>query len=281
MSKSRPHNTAATPPLTVPQSPTKEHITSTEQTAAGQGTTNQLAKQQAIAGCSSEQTPAGGQKYVCARCAKLGETCCTLGSGETAAGQCFPLSEAEATRIFAWLKGAEAADVYDYATSTIMSGEAYNNTLVLEKVALLAGETSASITLSSIAPLSANNTEFTRAIQNLFPFEREQIAGVFPSAGTHRTLALPDGKNCIFLSKSDGCVLPPAIRPWYCRIFPFWLTGERLQAFAAQNCLACNENKNIRELLKCFGVCSTDLLKMFKNLRRDWGVESGNTTSRL
>lgn len=205
-------------------------------------------------------------QYICARCAAKGTTCCHLGWGDEV---CFPLSDAELGRILPFV-----ADLAPRAIPNLPPD--------LQKLALLAlkqGETKNSSTgqtvslalLDALLPQVPNSTEFISAMHGLFPLEKAEIARAFPPDGSHRQMASPKAMGCAFLS-AEGCMLPREARPWYCRLFPFWILGGKLNAFQAEGCLAVQEERSIKGLLQCFGTTANDVVKMFAALKIDWGI---------
>jgi Fe-S-cluster containining protein len=190
-------------------------------------------------------------EYVCARCAQTGETCCRL--AQNFSGECFPLSTAELARIRETIP-----DIKDTVSVNLPNITA---TIVAVTDNLL----------TVIAPDAPNTPAFMRAVNSLFPLEKEAVSQAFRPGGDHTRLALPDGRTCVFLSAS-GCLLPSEARPWFCRIFPFWVMGGKIRHFNSAACLALKENSSIRELLDSFGLTPGAVLNLFDQLRQDWGI---------
>lgn len=195
-------------------------------------------------------------EYVCVRCAALGQTCCGLGEagGPVGAGavveapapdaECFPVSAAERQRIEAALR------------ELTLSGLSESQEFPL-----------------SDAPFSAheNTPEFIEAMCGLFPGRRTELDRLYPAGGQHLRMKLEADGRCLLLG-AHGCILPPEARPWFCRIFPFWVRRGSLCCFTPEDCLAVRESANMRQLLKAFGQEPEDVLRLFANLKRDWGL---------
>ncbi len=192
--------------------------------------------------------------YVCSRCAERSGTCCRLGGVDKGA-DCFPLSEPELERISA----AVAAAGKSPAPEDLLLLEAARNA-----VDAFSGR-------SGLYALEPNSKGFMAAMRNLFPKDRQKLEALFPAEQTHARLALaPDG-SCVFLSPA-GCLLPQEARPRFCRLFPFWVVNGRLQCFADEECLAVKENSSFTRLLHVFGTSRDEVMELYQNLRRDWGV---------
>ena len=73
-------------------------------------------------------------------------------------------------------------------------------------------------------------------------------------------LRTKDGK-CVFLG-DEGCVLPVDIRPFYCRIYPFWFTDkEELIVLQSPDCLCQQDSDTLEGMLTQMGE-NEDNLKM-------------------
>ncbi|MDR2892042.1 MAG: zinc/iron-chelating domain-containing protein [Deltaproteobacteria bacterium] len=186
---------------------------------------------------------------VCARCAAKGPTCCSLGAASPDAEepQCFPLSQPECLRI---LGEAECASIL-----AAQPGGAPENP-------------SGGFFVS--AP---NSPDFLAAMHALFPGEEAVIAKIWPDEGNHLRLFLPNGRDCVFLA-AQGCLLPPHSRPWFCRLFPFWVLKGRPRCFAPASCLAVTEKPSLNGLLRTFAIDSAGVLDLYARLRRDWGLNN-------
>ncbi len=116
-----------------------------------------------------------------------------------------------------------------------------------------------------------NSTAFLDNLVRLFPKEREAVCALFPSHGFHLRLSTnPDGE-CLFLT-SAGCALPNEVRPYYCRLFPFWTVGGRLTAFASNGCLAHREGRAVPGMLDLLETTSKKMRDLHCRLRMAWGL---------
>lgn len=200
-------------------------------------------------------------RYVCHRCALEAPTCCRLGPelGETGGGNdCFPLSRPEHRRIVAALakakgKGADAG-------ALLLLKNAHN------AVDAPSGKAGWFVD-------EPNSKTFIKAMCHLFPKEKARTKALFPEGGSHLRLSLSADGSCAFLSE-HGCTLPRRARPWFCRIFPFWVAGGTLQCFQAEDCLAVREHSgNFMALMGAFDSAPNDIMERYKHLRIDWGVD--------
>lgn len=114
-----------------------------------------------------------------------------------------------------------------------------------------------------------NSLEFLNVMKNLFPAEDTTVSKIFPLGGNHLTLAVNNG-FCVHLGER-GCVLPRVVRPWFCRIFPFWVDRGNLTGFAAPYCLAQRQTITVRGLLNCMGQSEVGVFEIYNRLRFDWG----------
>ncbi|WP_237559881.1 zinc/iron-chelating domain-containing protein [Desulfohalovibrio reitneri] len=128
------------------------------------------------------------------------------------------------------------------------------------------------------------NTEaFLGFMTKLFPGEEHLVRRLFHPRKSHYRLAtLPDG-SCKMLGE-HGCRLPREARPYYCRLFPLWFSGESPMALAG-NCLAVSESRGTAALLRSMDMSRRTARDLFSRLRMAWGLppEKGmeNVTIRL
>lgn len=117
----------------------------------------------------------------------------------------------------------------------------------------------------------ANTKPFVDHLKRLFPREGALLEQLFPEGKFHLRLATrPDGR-CVFLGP-EGCCLPREARPHYCLIFPFWLAGERLTCFTPDKCLAVEECRDARAILKLLGMSEAEARTLHGRLRLAWGL---------
>lgn len=198
--------------------------------------------------------------YVCQRCAVNSPTCCRLGTaGKSYAGEdCFPLSSSEHERIAQAIRAAK-------------TGKPNSAKLLLTQKATEAIDTPSGE--KSWAVEEANSANFIKTMRNLFPLDKAKVKDAFLPEQSHLRLALaPDGA-CVFLSE-HGCTLPQEARPWFCRIFPFWVVGKTVQCFHDESCLAIQENsKSFLTLLQTFAYTPEEIRACFTKLKQDWGLD--------
>lgn len=176
---------------------------------------------------------------VCARCAALSGSCCTLVPGQE--DLCFPLSDMEMDRIRD-IAGARGWFVQE-----------------------------------------PNSASFVHHLDRLFPGEEELVRALFPPRRHHFRLATSPGGRCALLGEK-GCVLPVEARPYYCRLFPVWLSGDKLFVLAGQ-CLAVKEATGTARLLESVNLSRPAARDLHARLRLAWGLpprpEMPNVTLRL
>ena len=118
---------------------------------------------------------------------------------------------------------------------------------------------------------SPNAASFRANMRRLFPREEAFIDRLFPNHGVHLRLATrPDG-SCALLGP-EGCTLPREARPYYCRVFPFWVVGEKLTMFTPDYCLAIQERPRIGQLLAGLELTEKSVFEMHGRLRLAWGL---------
>ncbi|GFK94971.1 hypothetical protein NNJEOMEG_02819 [Fundidesulfovibrio magnetotacticus] len=119
-----------------------------------------------------------------------------------------------------------------------------------------------------------NSKSFLDNLRRLFPGDRALVTRRFPPHGEHLRLATrPDGA-CAFLAP-DGCVLPREARPYYCRLFPFWISAGAVTAFEARGCLACTEARTVAGMLELLGMTPANVRELHGRLRLAWGLVPG------
>jgi len=119
-----------------------------------------------------------------------------------------------------------------------------------------------------------NSTAFLDSMIRLFPGSRTLVTGRFPPRGEHLRLAThPDGR-CSFLGPR-GCILPREARPYYCRLFPFWVTAGAVTAFDARGCLARDTGKSVAGMLSLFGLTRAMVRQLHGRMLLAWGLAPG------
>ncbi|MFP4084129.1 MAG: YkgJ family cysteine cluster protein [Desulfonatronovibrio sp.] len=98
-----------------------------------------------------------------------------------------------------------------------------------------------------------NDPDFIARLFRIIPRPRKLIRRGFPLGNFHSRLKTDNNGRCVLLTR-QGCVLPGAIRPVYCRLYPFWFKNNKLAWLNDPLCLAQDKTDNIRGLLRLFGM---------------------------
>ncbi|EHJ49330.1 hypothetical protein DFW101_3331 [Solidesulfovibrio carbinoliphilus subsp. oakridgensis] len=116
-----------------------------------------------------------------------------------------------------------------------------------------------------------NSRAFLANLRHLFPREGQALELLFPDAGRHLRLSVTPAGRCVFL-RATGCRLPRPARPYYCRLFPFWLAGGRVTAFAAAGCLVHRQGRTVAGMLTLLGSSEARVRELHGRLRLAWGL---------
>lgn len=119
--------------------------------------------------------------------------------------------------------------------------------------------------------LQENTGGFVRHALLLFPGEDERIRELFPPRKFHFRLAVDEKGACRFLGR-EGCRIPEELRPYYCRLFPFWMTHDKVFIFDAASCLARREAVNLFRMYASFGLNAARVRDLMGRLRLAWGL---------
>jgi len=114
-----------------------------------------------------------------------------------------------------------------------------------------------------------NTVEFIKYAGSLFPDYPDEVVRCFPLNGKHRSLHIDCFGRCRFLS-GNGCILPSAIRPGICRIYPFWIIRGDLKLFTNDRCLAQQEASDIPGQLLLFQMSENDVKKIYEDIIHAW-----------
>lgn len=118
--------------------------------------------------------------------------------------------------------------------------------------------------------LQENTKSFVDGMHRLFPGEKERVDELFPLRKFHFRLAVAKTGACQFLGPA-GCVIPTEERPYYCRLFPLWMSGERITVFNTLTCLACKEAVHQSDLLGLVHATPASVRDLMGRLRLAWG----------
>ncbi len=113
------------------------------------------------------------------------------------------------------------------------------------------------------------SSAFLRNMYSLFPYSRRRIHEVFPLGGVHDRLATRADGRCVLLGDS-GCLLPREIRPWYCRLFPFWVVSGKVSMLGDSHCLVVR--LGVREGLRALDMPVQSVIELYTSLVDDWGL---------
>lgn len=119
--------------------------------------------------------------------------------------------------------------------------------------------------------LEPNSKAFVDNVCRLFPEDTSVVHKLFPPHGDHFRLATDSTGTCRFLNE-DGCVLHREIRPYYCRLYPFWMQGNKITVFDSATCLLRREALTIGTMLKHIGMSVEEVRDLFGRLRLAWGL---------
>lgn len=118
--------------------------------------------------------------------------------------------------------------------------------------------------------LQENTRAFIDSMYRLFPNEKKQVDALFPIKKFHFRLAVNKDGACSFLGPS-GCVIPTEVRPYYCRLFPLWMSGDRITVFNTLTCLARQEAVNQKDVLRLIDASAESIRDLMGRLRLVWG----------
>jgi len=118
--------------------------------------------------------------------------------------------------------------------------------------------------------LQENTVAFIDSMHRLFPDERARVNELFPLKKFHFRLAVTEKGECSFLGPA-GCVIPTEVRPYYCRLFPLWMRGDRITVFNTLTCLARKEAVHQKDLLRLIGASPESIRDLMGRLRLVWG----------
>ncbi len=122
--------------------------------------------------------------------------------------------------------------------------------------------------------LQENTEGFIAGVARLFPGEEALVRVLFPPRRQHFRLALDQSGRCRFLG-AEGCLIPREIRPYYCRLFPFWMSGTELSAFDAPECLARKGADGVAVMLQRVEMTGAQVRDLYGRLRLAWGLSPG------
>ena len=124
-----------------------------------------------------------------------------------------------------------------------------------------------------------NDLFYIRQVQNLFPGMEQTVAERFPLDANHLELKTEDS-ICVLLGP-NGCTLPKAIRPGFCRIYPFWFLEDSPHIFRDPDCLALATHQTVAEVFLSLGTTPENLKQIHEKLCLDLGFSPSRTQAEL
>ncbi|MDK2921091.1 MAG: hypothetical protein PWR24_648 [Desulfonauticus sp.] len=109
-------------------------------------------------------------------------------------------------------------------------------------------------------------TEFLNNLKKIFP-EDKKIFSFFKEKKSYFRLNIVN-KKCIFLT-SKGCSLKVKNRPFFCRIYPFWVINRKIVFFKDNNCFAQKKSNQVKELLKIFDYEPEYIFQLYGNYKNN------------
>ncbi len=116
-----------------------------------------------------------------------------------------------------------------------------------------------------------NSPPFIDAMRRYFPDDVARIDALFPHHKFHLRLATTSDGACVFQG-SSGCALPREARPYFCRLFPFWMEGEFVRLIHAPGCLAVRMGGFRDDVLSLLRMRESDVRTLHGRLRLAWGL---------
>lgn len=116
-----------------------------------------------------------------------------------------------------------------------------------------------------------NTRTFVDNLRKLFPGDRRTVREMFPLTKYHIRLATRADGSCRLLGKA-GCVLPVEARPYYCRLFPFWILNGNITVFNYNRCEARKQVEETPEMLEIMGLTRARVFELHGRLRLAWGL---------
>lgn len=119
---------------------------------------------------------------------------------------------------------------------------------------------------------TANSDQFMCRLEFLFPNDLGRVQALFPGHSHHDRLLTNNLGHCVFLGPM-GCILPAKARPFYCRIFPFWVIRDKVVFFSFDLCQAQKDAGTVNKVITRLGTTRTRILLLYNELRRAWELD--------
>ena len=120
-----------------------------------------------------------------------------------------------------------------------------------------------------------NSQAFRDSLDYLFPEDRVRLRELFPKHGRHWRLGTTPTGECLLLGP-HGCRLPRANRPWYCRIFPFWVRWGEVMVIPSPSCLGVRKAVSKAKALELYSLTEIEVVEFFNHLRQAWALPTSS-----
>ncbi len=116
---------------------------------------------------------------------------------------------------------------------------------------------------------TANSDQFICRLEFLFPDDLNRSQALFPEHSHHERLLTNSLGHCVFLGPM-GCILPAKARPFYCRLFPFWVIRDKVVFFSCDLCQAQKGAGTVNKVITRLETNPAKILLLYNALRRAW-----------
>lgn len=124
----------------------------------------------------------------------------------------------------------------------------------------------------AVCSMEDNSPDFIASMHALFPGRKKRVDILFPAGGRHMTLRTRHDGSCVFLG-IYGCRLPRNARPWYCLLFPAWVTKDSLTLFSSPDCLISRKAHGPAHGIALLQSTARAVREYHATLRKDWRLE--------
>ena len=114
-----------------------------------------------------------------------------------------------------------------------------------------------------------NSKDFFKKLAALFPYNVEEIIAKNKPGAWHYRIRIKNDSRCSFLTET-GCLLPYDSRPWFCRIYPFWVMNGKVELFTNNQCLALLRSTDISQVYEVFNTNEEEVMELYRKLKDAW-----------
>jgi len=114
-----------------------------------------------------------------------------------------------------------------------------------------------------------NSKDFFKKLASLFPYNVEEIIAKNKPGAHHYRIRIKKDNRCSFLTDT-GCLLPYNSRPWFCRIYPFWVMDGEVELFTNNQCLALLRSSGISQVYDLFNTNEQEVVELYSKLKDAW-----------